>query len=97
MSDPHSTTDRALADDPAEGLRAVRALRALSDRLEYLQVHRARDLGWTWEQIAHALGVTRQAVHKRYGRDKARPAAAQSDKPRPGTTDDPTTDPTTRS
>ena len=90
MSDPHSITDRALAEDPAQGLRAVRALRALSDRLEFLQVHRARDLGWTWEQIAHALGVTRQAVHNRYGRERPRPESPQPESPRPTTPDDPT-------
>jgi len=40
----------ASSGDPAEGLRAVRALRALADRLEALQVVRARDLGWTWQE-----------------------------------------------
>lgn len=32
----------AAGDDPHEGLRAVRAVRELADRLEYLQVERAR-------------------------------------------------------
>ena len=31
-----------------------------------LQVERARGLGWSWQQIADALGVTKQAVHKKY-------------------------------
>ena len=60
--------DSAAGDDPAAGLRAVRALRELADRLESLQIARARDLGWSWQEIADALGVTRQAVHKRHGR-----------------------------
>ncbi|HEY7719501.1 MAG TPA: helix-turn-helix domain-containing protein [Pedococcus sp.] len=60
--------DSAAGDDPAAGLRAVRALRELADRLEALQIARARDLGWSWQEIADALGVTRQAVHKRHGR-----------------------------
>ncbi len=30
-------------------------------------VRRARNQGATWEQIAAALGVTKQAVHKKYG------------------------------
>jgi hypothetical protein len=69
------TTDSELAQaasssDPAEGLRAVRALRDLADRLERLQVGRARDLGWTWQEIAAHAGVSRQAVHKKYGRDR---------------------------
>jgi hypothetical protein len=58
----------AAGDDPYAGLRAVGALRELADRLESLQVERARDLGWSWQEIADALGVTKQAVHKKYGR-----------------------------
>ena len=58
----------AAGEDPREGLRAVRAVRELADRLEQLQVRRARRLGWSWQQIADALGVTKQAVHKKYGR-----------------------------
>ena len=60
--------DTAAGDDPGRGLRAVRSLRELADRLEALQVARARDLGWSWQEIADALGVTRQAVHKKHGR-----------------------------
>lgn len=60
--------DSAAGDDPATGLRAVRSLRELADRLETLQVSRARELGWSWQQVADALGVTRQAVHKKHGR-----------------------------
>jgi DNA-directed RNA polymerase specialized sigma24 family protein len=62
------TIATAAGDDPAAGMRAVRALRDLADRLEVLQVERARGLGWSWQEIADALGVTRQAVHKKYGR-----------------------------
>jgi predicted transcriptional regulator len=46
----------------------VVALRRLTDRLEVVQVTAARRAGWTWQQIGDALGVTRQAVHKKYGR-----------------------------
>ncbi len=58
--------DVASGDDPALGLRAVRSLRELADRLETLQVEHARSLGWSWQEVASALGVTRQAVHKKY-------------------------------
>jgi len=58
----------AAGEDPAAGLRAVRSLHALADRLEALHVERARRLGWSWQQVAAALGVTRQAVHKKYGK-----------------------------
>lgn len=58
----------AAAQDPGEGLRAVVSLRLLSDRLERLHVQRARQLGWSWQDIATALGVSKQAVHKKHGR-----------------------------
>lgn len=64
----HPLVDSAAGDDPREGLRAVRALRELADRLETLQVERARRLGWSWQDVADALGVSRQAVHKKHGR-----------------------------
>jgi len=54
--------------DPRVGLRAVVALRRLLEGLEHLQVANARRNGWSWQEIADALGVTKQAVHKKYGR-----------------------------
>lgn len=56
------------SDDPAVGLRAVVALRRLAEQVEASQVIAARHGGWTWDQIGDALGVSRQAVHKKYGR-----------------------------
>ena len=53
---------------PAEGLQAVAVLRRIADRLEASHVMAARAEGWTWQEIGDALGVSRQAVHKRYGR-----------------------------
>jgi DNA-directed RNA polymerase specialized sigma24 family protein len=52
--------------DPAVGLRAVASLRQLVEELQELQVTNARDRGWSWQEIADALGVSRQAVHKKY-------------------------------
>ncbi len=66
--DFNRTSVEAASDDPAVGLRAVVALRRLTDRLEVIQVTAARRAGWTWQQIGDALGITRQAVHKKYGR-----------------------------
>jgi hypothetical protein len=51
---------------PADGLAASLALRALADRLEDAAVERALRAGWSWSQVAEALGVTRQAVHKKH-------------------------------
>jgi hypothetical protein len=65
----HTTlVDSASGDDPTTGLRAIHSLRELADRLETLQVARARQLGWSWQEVADALGVSRQAVHKKHGR-----------------------------
>jgi len=58
----------ASSRDPAVGLAAVASLRTLLESLEELQVSHARDLGWSWEEIGQSLGVSRQAVHKKYGR-----------------------------
>jgi CRP-like cAMP-binding protein len=58
----------AASDDPDVGLRAVAALRGLTERLEILQVENARKLGWSWQDIAERLGVTKQTVHRKYGR-----------------------------
>lgn len=52
--------------DPATGLRAVRALRQLLESVETLQVGNARQHGWSWQDIAEALGVSKQAVHKKH-------------------------------
>jgi hypothetical protein len=54
------------SQDPEVGLAAVAALRALVEVLEALQVDNARARGWTWLAIAEQLGVSKQAVHKKY-------------------------------
>lgn len=55
-------------ESPADGLAAVVALRRLADRLEDAEVRRAVGENWSWAQIAEALGVTRQAVHKKHAK-----------------------------
>ncbi|MGI8698086.1 MAG: helix-turn-helix domain-containing protein [Mycobacteriales bacterium] len=57
----------ASSRDPAVGLAAVAALATLLESLEELQVLSARDAGWSWQEIATVLGVSKQAVHKKYG------------------------------
>ena len=60
------------SDDPAVGLRAVVALQRLAEQVEAAQVAAARAQGWSWEQIGDALGVSRQAAHKKHGRTSER-------------------------
>ncbi|HEX3784934.1 MAG TPA: HTH domain-containing protein [Pseudonocardiaceae bacterium] len=67
MSDGVQLAEQASSRDPEIGLRAVRALRELAERLEALQVNNARNQGWSWQDIANRLEVSRQAVHKKYG------------------------------
>lgn len=66
MNEGTLLAEAASGSDPAAGLRAARELRELADRLEALQVANARRHGWTWQEIAFYLGVSRQAVHKKY-------------------------------
>lgn len=54
--------------DPRVGLRAVASLRVLLERLEALQVAAARAQGWSWQEIALQLGVTKQTVHRKHHR-----------------------------
>lgn len=54
--------------DPRTGLRAVAALRKLTDQLERAQVRSARARSLPWAEIARELGVTRQAAFKKHHR-----------------------------
>lgn len=66
MRELSSLSDAVDSRDPAVGLAAVAALRDLVEELEELHVDNARALGWSWQAIAEALGITRQSVHKKH-------------------------------
>ena len=66
MTDAADLATAASGTDPKTGLRAALALRRLAETLERLQVENARRAGWSWQDIALALDVSKQAVHKRY-------------------------------
>jgi hypothetical protein len=66
MSEATKLASDASSRDPRVGLRSVAALRRLLDQLEALQVGNARDLGWSWQEIANELDVSKQAVHKKH-------------------------------
>ena len=54
-----------LPTEPEKALAAVVALRVAADKLELGAVASALEQGWSWSQIAEALGVSKQAAHKR--------------------------------
>jgi DNA invertase Pin-like site-specific DNA recombinase len=56
------------SDDPIQALTAIRKLRRELDGVEAVAVRRARNANASWQLIALALDVSKQAVHKKYGR-----------------------------
>jgi len=69
MSDQIRTAIAAAeGGEPLAELRRLRALYAELARAEAEQVRRARARQYSWVAIADAMGVSRQAVHKKYGR-----------------------------
>lgn len=68
MEEARDLAVQVASEDPGEGLRAVAALRRLLERLERAHVENARSAGRSWQEIADELGVSKQAVHKKYAR-----------------------------
>jgi DNA invertase Pin-like site-specific DNA recombinase len=66
-----------LAQDPLRALDELQALRADLDRLERELVGRAFGAGASFAAVARALGISRQAAHRRYRDDVTRPPASQ--------------------
>lgn len=54
-------------EDPLTALAATAQLRREAERLETVLVRWARNRGKTWTEIAAVLGISKQAVHKKYG------------------------------
>lgn len=63
-----STIEVPAPSDPEAALAAVVALRRLADRLELAAANAAVEQGWSWTDVASALGITRQAAHKKFAR-----------------------------
>jgi len=60
-------------DNPEEALAAVVALRHMAEQLERQAVKEAIAQGWSWSKVAEALGVSKQAAHKRHAANIAKP------------------------
>ncbi|MCX5165214.1 hypothetical protein OOK39_39150 [Streptomyces sp. NBC_00264] len=69
---PVSLAGMVTSKDPAVGLQAVVALRRLLEELEWLHADNDRQQGWSWQNNATHLNVSRQSVHEKHaGRRKA--------------------------
>jgi hypothetical protein len=73
MAAPSRTIEQLARDtvqisDPDTALRALTALRQELDATEPEIVRRALQEGASWSQIARALGVTKQAAHRKHRR-----------------------------
>ena len=61
---------RVLGVHGAAEPRVAELAHRVDDRLERAAVARAMEQGWTWTQVAEALGVTRQGAHKKHARPR---------------------------
>jgi hypothetical protein len=61
---------RRVAAGDVEALRDLTALSALLDGVIAGAVTGLRTHGYSWQEIADRLGVTRQAAHQRWGADR---------------------------
>lgn len=60
-------TQIAIGGETFSALTATAQVIRGMEQTQAVLVRRARNEGATWTQIAESLGVSKQAVHKRYG------------------------------
>lgn len=69
----HCELQRLSSDlDPLDLVEDISAVEEFVEDFAHARVAAARASGATWATIAGRLGVTRQAAHKRFNRDKTR-------------------------
>ena len=61
-----STKSPPSPKQPQDAFAAILAMRALANKLEQKTVLEALKQGWTWEKIAKALNISKQAAHKKH-------------------------------
>jgi hypothetical protein len=67
---------------PLNALETVVELRACLDQIERRAVESARERGATWEDIAEAIGVSRQAIYQKYRNHSGNAASRNGGRPR---------------
>lgn len=69
----HAVVQELSADrDPLDLVADVPIVEDFADDLAQARIADARAAGASWADISERLGVTRQAVHKRFGRQRKR-------------------------
>jgi len=73
LKDAEATSQQARSDLIAgaafDALTSINIARLTMDDAEHLAVALLRSSGYTWQQIADALDISRQAAHERFSRD----------------------------
>ena len=72
------SAQQALGRNPERALAAIRQLRRELERVEEGQVANALASGWSWARIGRALGVSRQAVHRKYANSPPTPLTSSN-------------------